>query len=62
MSNRFRTNGQIGTGYLSRRMAPAVMPGGMVWSVDVQQEMISPLQAGGLYCETAALAACGGVP
>jgi precorrin-6B methylase 2 len=35
-----------GTGYLSRRMAPAVMPGGKVWSVDVQPEMISLLQAG----------------
>jgi len=35
-----------GTGYLSRRMAPAVMPGGKVWAVDVQPEMISFLQAG----------------
>jgi precorrin-6B methylase 2 len=35
-----------GTGYLSRRMAPAVMPGGKVWAVDVQPEMISLLQAG----------------
>jgi predicted O-methyltransferase YrrM len=34
-----------GTGYLSRRMAPAVMPGGKVWAVDVQPEMISLLQA-----------------
>ena len=34
-----------GTGYLSRRMAPAVMPGGKVWAVDVQTEMISLLQA-----------------
>ena len=33
-----------GTGYLSRRMAPAVMPGGKVWAVDVQPEMISLLQ------------------
>lgn len=35
-----------GTGYLSRRMAPAVMPAGKVWAVDVQPEMISLLQAG----------------
>lgn len=35
-----------GTGYLSRRMAPAVMPGGKVWAVDVQPEMISLLLAG----------------
>lgn len=35
-----------GTGYLSRRMAPAVMPGGRVWAVDVQPEMVSLLQAG----------------
>ncbi len=35
-----------GTGYLARRMAPAVMPGGKVWAVDVQPEMISLLQAG----------------
>ena len=35
-----------GTGYLSRRMAPAVMPRGKVWAVDVQPEMISLLQAG----------------
>jgi ubiquinone/menaquinone biosynthesis C-methylase UbiE len=35
-----------GTGYLSRRMAPAVMPGGKVWAIDVQPEMISLLQAG----------------
>ncbi len=34
-----------GTGYLSRRMAPAVMPGGKVWAVDVQPEMIRLLQA-----------------
>ena len=33
-----------GTGYLSRRMAPAVMPGGKVWAVDVQPEMVSLLQ------------------
>ena len=35
-----------GTGYLSRRMAPAVMPGGKVWAVDVQPEMVNLLQAG----------------
>jgi precorrin-6B methylase 2 len=35
-----------GTGYLSRRMAPAVMPGGKVWAIDVQPEMIRLLQAG----------------
>ena len=35
-----------GTGYLSRRMAPAVMPGGKVLAVDVQAEMVSLLQAG----------------
>ena len=34
-----------GTGYLSRRMAPAVMPAGKVWAVDVQPEMVSLLQA-----------------
>ncbi|MGL4565937.1 MAG: class I SAM-dependent methyltransferase, partial [Halioglobus sp.] len=34
-----------GTGYLSRRMAPAVMPGGKIWAVDVQPEMINLLQA-----------------
>ncbi len=34
-----------GTGYLSRRMAPTVMPGGKIWAVDVQPEMISLLQA-----------------
>ena len=34
-----------GTGYLARRMAPAVAPGGMVWAVDVQAEMIGLLQA-----------------
>ncbi len=34
-----------GTGYLSRRMALAVIPGGKVWAVDVQPEMISLLQA-----------------
>jgi ubiquinone/menaquinone biosynthesis C-methylase UbiE len=35
-----------GTGYLSRRLAPLLMPGGKVWAVDVQPEMISLLQAG----------------
>jgi precorrin-6B methylase 2 len=34
-----------GTGYLSRRMAPAVMPGGKVWAVDVQPEMVSLMLA-----------------
>jgi precorrin-6B methylase 2 len=34
-----------GTGYLSRRMAPAVVPGGKVWAVDVQPQMVSLLQA-----------------
>jgi SAM-dependent methyltransferase len=34
-----------GTGYLSRRMAPAVMPGGKVLAVDVQPEMVRMLQA-----------------
>jgi ubiquinone/menaquinone biosynthesis C-methylase UbiE len=35
-----------GTGYLSRRMAQAVMPGGKVFAVDLQPQMISLLQAG----------------
>lgn len=35
-----------GTGYLFRRMAPIVMPGGKIWAVDVQPEMITLLQAG----------------
>ena len=35
-----------GTGYLSRRMAPAVLPGGKVWAVDVQPEMVNMLMAG----------------
>jgi len=34
-----------GTGYLARRMAPAVMPGGRVLAVDVQPEMVTMLQA-----------------
>jgi SAM-dependent methyltransferase len=33
-----------GTGYLSRRMAPAVLPGGKVLAVDVQPEMVSFLR------------------
>ena len=35
-----------GTGYLARRMAPAVVPGGKVLAVDVQPEMVEILQAG----------------
>ena len=34
-----------GTGYLSRRMAPAVMPGGKVLALDVQPQMVAMLQA-----------------
>jgi ubiquinone/menaquinone biosynthesis C-methylase UbiE len=34
-----------GTGYLARRMAPAVMPGGKVFAVDVQPQMVALLQA-----------------
>jgi precorrin-6B methylase 2 len=34
-----------GTGYLARRMAPAVMPGGKVFAVDVQPQMVAMLQA-----------------
>jgi len=33
-----------GTGYLSRRMAPAVMPGGRVLAEDVQPEMVGMLR------------------
>jgi len=33
-----------GTGYLARRMAPAVMPGGRILAVDVQPEMVRLLQ------------------
>jgi SAM-dependent methyltransferase len=33
-----------GTGYLARRMAPGVMPGGKVLAVDVQPEMVALLQ------------------
>ena len=35
-----------GTGDLSRRRAPAVMPGGKIWAVDVQPERVRLLQAG----------------
>lgn len=34
-----------GTGYLARRMAPAVMPGGKVLAVDVQPEMVALLNS-----------------
>ena len=34
-----------GTGYLARRIAPAVMPGGKVLAVDVQPEMMALLQS-----------------
>jgi ubiquinone/menaquinone biosynthesis C-methylase UbiE len=34
-----------GTGYLARRMAPVVGPGGSVLAVDVQPEMVALLQA-----------------
>jgi precorrin-6B methylase 2 len=33
-----------GTGYLARRMAPAVQPGGKVLAVDVQPEMVAMLK------------------
>ncbi len=33
-----------GTGYLTRRMAPAVMPGGKALAVDVQPEMVRMLE------------------
>jgi SAM-dependent methyltransferase len=33
-----------GTGYLSRRMAPNIMPGGKVLAVDVQPQMVSMLR------------------
>lgn len=33
-----------GTGYLARRMAPAVMPGGKIIAVDVQPEMVQILE------------------
>jgi len=35
-----------GTGYLSRRMAPLVMPGGKIIALDLQPEMVNYLQAG----------------
>jgi len=34
-----------GTGYLSRRMAPLVMPGGKIIALDLQPEMVNFLQA-----------------
>ena len=34
-----------GTGYISRRIAPALAPGGKVLAVDVQPEMVGMLQA-----------------
>jgi cyclopropane fatty-acyl-phospholipid synthase-like methyltransferase len=56
-----------GTGYLSRRMAPAVMPGGKVWGVDIErgadQARGRRLRAGlGAHREHAALAARGDLP
>ena len=33
-----------GTGYLTRRMAPAVLPGGKIIAVDVQPEMVRMLE------------------
>jgi len=35
-----------GTGYLSRRMAPLVMPGGKIIALDSQPEMVNILQTG----------------
>lgn len=35
-----------GTGYLSRRMAPLVMPGGKIIALDLQPEMVNFLQTG----------------
>jgi ubiquinone/menaquinone biosynthesis C-methylase UbiE len=35
-----------GTGYLSRRMAPLVIPGGKIIALDLQPEMINLLQTG----------------
>ncbi len=35
-----------GTGYLSRRMAPLVIPGGKIIALDLQPEMVNYLQAG----------------
>jgi SAM-dependent methyltransferase len=34
-----------GTGYLTRRMAPTIMPGGKAFAVDVQPEMVRMLEA-----------------
>ena len=34
-----------GTGYLSRRMAPLVVPGGKILALDLQPEMVNMLQA-----------------
>jgi SAM-dependent methyltransferase len=34
-----------GTGYLSRHIAPSIMPGGKVWAVDIQPEMVNQLIA-----------------
>jgi SAM-dependent methyltransferase len=34
-----------GTGYLMRRMAPALMPGGKAFAVDIQPEMVRILEA-----------------
>lgn len=33
-----------GTGYLTRRMAPALMPGGKAYAVDVQPQMVAMLE------------------
>lgn len=33
-----------GTGYLTRRMAPAIMPGGRAYAVDVQPQMVAMLK------------------
>jgi precorrin-6B methylase 2 len=35
-----------GTGYLSRRMAPLVMPGGKIIALDLQPEMVNIIQTG----------------
>ena len=35
-----------GTGYLSRRMAPLVMPGGKIIALDLQPEMVNILETG----------------
>jgi SAM-dependent methyltransferase len=35
-----------GTGYLSRRIAPFVVPGGKVFAVDIQPEMVSLIREG----------------